>query len=135
MKTIVRALALAFVLTPLAGVAQEKKKYKILFLTQSKGFAHGSVTRKNGAPAPAEVSMTELGKASGLFDVECTQDASVITPEKLKELDAVMFYTTGALPISPEHFAALQDWLKSGKAFIGTHSATDTFGNFKPYYE
>ena len=135
MKTTVRALLCLFVLAPLAGLAQDKKKYKILFLTQSKGFAHGSVTRKGGALAPAEVSMTEIGKASGLFDVECTQDASVLTPEKLKELDAVMFYTTGALPISPEHFAAFQDWLKSGKAFIGTHSATDTFGNFKPYYE
>ena len=114
--------------------AQEKKKYKLLFITQSKGFKHGSVDRKDKPLAPSEVAVTEIGKESGLFEAECVQDASVLTPEKLKELDAVMFYTTGGLPISPEHFSAFEEWLKSGKAMIGAHSATDTFGNFKPYY-
>src|ERR1043166_3627084 len=135
MKSIPRALVVLLLAAPVAGVAQDKKKYKILFITQSKGFPHGSVTRKGAPLAAAEVSMTEIGKDSGLFDVECTQDASVLTSEKLRDLDAVMFYTTGALPISPENFAAFRDWLKSGKPMIGAHSATDTFGNLKPYYE
>jgi len=135
MGLIVRAVALLLLLTPLAGVAQEKKKYKILYISQSKGFKHGSVDRKKDAPlAPSEISVTEIGKESGLFDVECTQDASILTPEKLKDLDAVMFYTTGALPISKENFAAFEEWLKAGHAMIGTHSATDTFGEFKPYW-
>jgi len=137
MKLLSRILALLilFAGTALPGLAQDKKKYKMLFITQSKGFKHGSVNRKdpNGL-APSEVSVTELGKESGLFDVECTQDAAVLTPEKLKELDVVMFYTTGKLPISPENFTAFEDWLKSGKAMIGTHSATDTFGDFRPYF-
>lgn len=119
---------------PVAGVAQEKKKYKILYITQSKGFKHGSVDRKKADLAPSEIAMTELGASSGLFDVECTQDASVLTPEKLKDLDAVMFYTTGGLPISKENFAAFEEWLKNGHAMIGTHSATDTFGDFQPYW-
>lgn len=135
MRMLLRALVLALALAPAAGVAQDKKKYKILFITQSKGFKHGSVDRKKDAPlAPSEISMTEIGKDSGLFDVECTQDASVLTPDKLKELDAVMFYTTGGLPISKENFAAFEEWLKAGHAMIGTHSATDTFGDFQPYW-
>lgn len=113
-----------------------KKKYKMLFITQSKGFMHGSVKRKEPAIlSPSEVAVTDMAAKSGLFDVECSQDASIITAEKLKDLDIVMFYTTGALPISPENFTAFETWLKSGKGFIGTHSATDTFGGFKPYYE
>ncbi|HUR39482.1 MAG TPA: ThuA domain-containing protein, partial [Planctomycetota bacterium] len=135
MKALVRLSALLVLLTPLVGVAQEKKKYKILYISQSKGFKHGSVDRKKDAPlAPSEISVTEIGKESGLFDVECTQDASILTPEKLKELDAVMFYTTGGLPISKENFAAFEEWLKAGHAMIGAHSATDTFGDFQPYW-
>jgi hypothetical protein len=128
------ALALLALLAPSAGAAQDQKKYRMLFITQSKGFKHGSVDRKDQPLAPSEIAMTEIGNESGLFTVECTQDAAVLTAEKLKDLDAVMFYTTGGLPISPEHFEAFEAWLKSGKAMIGAHSATDTFGGFKPYY-
>src|SRR3954471_18110284 len=112
MRLILRAFALLLLLTPVVGVAQEKKKYKILYISQSKGFKHGSVDRKKDAPlAPSEISVTEIGKESGLFDVECTQDASILTPEKLKELDAVMFYTTGdPFPLSKENFAAFEEW-------------------------
>lgn len=112
-----------------------KKKYKLLYISQSKGFVHGSVKRATPATlAPSEQAVTEIGQETGLFDVECSQDASLITADKLKEVDIIMFYTTGALPINEETFKLFEDWLKSGKAFIGTHSATDTFGGFKPYY-
>ena len=135
MRHLVGAVILALALAPAAGVTQEKKKYKILYITQSKGFKHGSVDRKKDAPlAPSEISVTDIGATSGLFEVECTQDAAILTPDKLKTLDAVMFYTTGGLPISPENFTAFEEWLKSGKAMIGVHSSTDTFGNFKPYF-
>ena len=71
MRFLVRALLLTLALAPAAGVAQDKKKFKILYISQSKGFKHGSVDRKKDAPlAPSEISMTELGKDSGLFDVE-----------------------------------------------------------------
>jgi type 1 glutamine amidotransferase len=135
MKTLIRLFAVLLALAPFSVVsAQEGKTYRILYITQSKGFQHGSVKRK--APdqlAPSEIAMMEIAKASGLFDVECTQDASVLTAEKLKELDAVMFYTTGGLPITGV-FPQYEEWLKSGKAMIGVHSATDTLGNFKPYW-
>jgi len=135
MRHLLGVLVLLLAFAPAAGIAQDKKKYKILYITQSKGFKHGSVNRKSEADlAPSEVSVTDVGKTSGLFDVECTQDASILTAEKLKELDAVMFYTTGKLPISPENFSAFEEWLKAGHAMIGVHSSTDTFGDFKPYW-
>jgi hypothetical protein len=131
-----RIWAAVLLLAPLApaGTAQEGKKYRILYITQSKGFQHGSVKRKTPADlAPSEVAMTELAKSSGLFEVECTQDASILTAEKLQGLDAVMFYTTGDLPMR-EVFPKFEEWLQSGKAMIGVHSSTDTFGGFKPYW-
>jgi type 1 glutamine amidotransferase len=109
------------------------KKVKVLYLTQSMGFRHQPVTRKTPDElASSEKAFIEYGKTSGLFDVEATQDAKVITPEKLSQIDVLAFYTTGALPISDENWKAVQDWLASGKGgFIGIHSATDTQWDYK----
>jgi uncharacterized protein len=119
---------------------QPQKKAKVLFLTQSKGFEHGSVRRPQDRDelAPAEISMTQLGQQTGLFEVHCTQNAAAdFTRENLQNYDIVMFYTTGDLPIAPEDLDYfLNDWLKQkGKGFIGFHSATDTYHNHEPYWD
>src|SRR5260221_9430273 len=52
--------------------------------------------------------------------------ADKLSTESLKKYDGVMFEnTTGDRPI-PDKDAFLA-WLRSGKAFIGTHSCSDTF--------
>ncbi len=53
----------------------------------------------------------------------------------LPAYDAVVFYTTGELPISDADKANLLSWIKSGKGFIGIHSATDTFYKWPEYGE
>lgn len=114
------------------------EKSRILMLTQSSGFTHGSVKRPEGRLAPAEVAMIQLGQSSELFSVDCTQDAAAdFTMENLKNYDIVAFYTTGALPIAEENLSYfLNDWLKQkGHGFIGFHSATDTYGDYQPYWE
>jgi type 1 glutamine amidotransferase len=121
-----------------ANAAEPAKKARVLFVTQSAGFRHGSVTRKEQKLSPAEVAMTQLGQQTGLFDVHCTQDcAADFTRENLKNYDIVMFYTTLDLPIYvAELDYVLNDWLKQkGHGFIGFHSATDTFHENQPYWE
>ena len=113
----------------LAGpaLAGSGAKPRMLYLTQSVGFRHAPVIRPDGGLAPSEVALTAIAKDSGAFTVETTQDASTITPEKLKTVDVLMFYTTGALPISATSWTAIQDWVASDKGgFIGLHSAADT---------
>jgi type 1 glutamine amidotransferase len=115
-----------------------KQNARILMLTQSAGFKHGSVTRKEGQLSPAERAITELGISSGLFRVDCTQDAAKdFTKQALDNYDIVFFYTTGNLPIPQdvlEYF--LGDWLKRpGHGFIGAHSAADTYHNYQPYWD
>jgi type 1 glutamine amidotransferase len=113
------------------------KKVKVLYLTQSRGFVHQPVNRKgkdgkDAALASSEVAFIDYGRSTGLFDVEATQDATVITPDKLKQIDVLAFYTTGALPISDANWTAVQEWVKSGKGgFVGIHSATDTQWDYK----
>ncbi len=142
MKLRVALIALGFagmLISPLfADVASERKAARMLMVTQSAGFKHGSVTRKPDALSPAERAITELGISSGLFRVDCTQDvASAFTKEKLQHYDIVLFYTTGDLPISEDardYF--FNEWLKQpGHGFIGVHSATDTYHNYKPYWD
>lgn len=133
-------------------VAQEKeqsnqskpdKPVRILFITQSKGFEHEAVNRRKagGKLAPAEEAMTQLGLKSGLFRVDCSQDAERhVTKENLQNYDIVMFYTTGdkdRFPITQENLDyLLNDWLKQeGHGFIGVHSAADTYKDYAPYYD
>lgn len=120
----------------LAGDAP-KKSARMLMLTQSAGFRHPSVTRKDDKLSPAERAMTDLGVGSNVFRVDCTQDASKITKEQLDGYDIVMFYTTGDLPFSDEVRDYLfGTWVKQkGHGFIGAHSAADTYHNYEPYWE
>ena len=111
---------------------------RVLFVTQSAGFRHGSVTRKEGNLSVSERVMTELGVSSNEFRVDCTQDvAKDFTKERLEHYDIVMFYTTGKLPITQENLDYFfNDWLKKkGHGFIGTHSAADTFKDYEPYWD
>jgi type 1 glutamine amidotransferase len=56
----------------------------------------------------------------------------VFSAEALRDFDGVIFLnTTGELPV-PD-LAAFLDWIKSGKAFIGFHAATDTFKSSDAY--
>ena len=114
-----------------------KKTAHVLMVTQSAGFRHGPVTRKDGALAPAERTMTDLGISSNLFRVDCTQDCSKITKEQLDNYDIVMFYTTLNLPFQDDVRDYLFNvWVKQkGHGFIGTHSAADTFHEYQPYWE
>ncbi len=45
----------------------------------------------------------------------------------LRDYAAVVFYTTGELPMSADQKAALIAFVRDGGAFVGVHSAADTF--------
>lgn len=120
------------------GQELRAEESRVLMVTQSQGFRHGSVTRKNDTLAPAEVAMIQLGQQTELFKVDCTQDAeSDFTKENLQNYDIVMFYTTGMLPISEANLDYFfNTWLKQkGHGVIGFHSATDTFKEYEPFWD
>jgi uncharacterized protein len=48
-----------------------------------------------------------------------------VNKETLKNFDCVFFYTTGK-PLTKEELNDLEEWVKAGGAFAGTHSASDT---------
>jgi hypothetical protein len=138
-RTFVAALS-AGLLAAQAAAADDvpNPNARILMVTHSAGYRHGSVTRPGSGLAPAEDVLTRLGVESGLFRVDCTQDAARdFTREALEQYDIVFFYTTGTLPIDEQTLDFfLNDWLqRPGHGFIGTHSATDTFHDYQPYWD
>jgi putative heme-binding domain-containing protein len=100
---------------------------RVLVLTTSAGFEHDVVRRS----APERLSLVEralidLGE-EGHFEAVPTRDLGEFEPARLSRYDAVLFYTTGELPLSPAQRTALLDFVARGKGFVGVHSATDTF--------
>ena len=124
-----------------AKTSSADKPARILFVTQSFEFKHSAVTRKNDQLSPAEKTMTDLANSSGVFQIDCTQDAvKALTKENLQNYDILMFYTTGHRAKWPMDDAALQyvfkDWVQQkGHGFIGVHSAADTLEDYEPYWE
>lgn len=101
---------------------------KVLYLTHSAGFKHDVLPL-------SEQILKQIGERSGSFEVTATQDCSALSRDGLKPYDAVVFYTTGELPISDAQKAAFLDFIRSGKGFVGIHSATDTFYKWPEYGE
>ena len=124
-----RFLALLGILSALltGPVLAAPAKPRVLYLSQSVGWRHAPVIRLDGDLSPSEIALADLARTSGAFTLETTQDAREITAERLRGVDVLMFYTTGALPITPGNWQAIQDWVASGKGgFVGLHSAADT---------
>jgi type 1 glutamine amidotransferase len=97
------------------------------------------------------LSLKMMGQKTGAYTADHTEDESVFEPENLQQYDAViMLNTTGEIfrPKDLPQDAAerkkaeereerlkksLADFVKSGKGLAGTHSATDTYHNWKEY--
>jgi uncharacterized protein len=108
---------------------------KILFFTKSSNFEHNVIKERPGQLSFAARVLQALGPAHNV-EFTFSKDGSRFAPDYLAQFDAFFFYTSGDLlspgkdgnpPMSPAGKQALLDAIRHGKAFIGTHSAADTF--------
>ena len=119
----------------LSANAQAPRK-RVLAIGEVKGWQHESVSH-------ALASVERWGKETGLWDTFIRTDTQLITKKKLPSnaknldyFDAVLFYTTGELPMDDEQKASLLTFVRDeGKGFIGVHSAADTFYKWPEYGE
>jgi len=64
-----------------------------------------------------------LGKKSGAFEVAMvSEDASIFTPKKLADFDAIVMNNCNELHLDVERSRALQDFVKNGKGVVGLGS-------------
>jgi type 1 glutamine amidotransferase len=102
---------------------------RVLVVTHTTGFRHDSI-------AAAENALRAIGSESGLFQTEFCRTADDVrtrlTPAALASVDAVFFAnTTGNLGITD--VGAFLGWVAGGKAFLGAHSASDTYHDSPEY--
>jgi uncharacterized protein len=137
-----------FVLGCGAAAAADAKNKRLLLVTDSGGFVHDSV-------GLAEQILKDIGPKNG-FEVTCyryTRDPNApgfakyaenfrratgvtvepescgrVNKETLKNFDVVLFFTTGS-PLTKDELKDLEEWVKAGGGFAGTHCATDTLYN------
>jgi uncharacterized protein len=98
----------------------ERWPNRILYFTHSAGYRHEVIPTSQGV-------LKEIGENSRAFEMTATEDVSVFTAENLRHYAAVIFFTTGELPMSDAQKGALLAFVRSGGGFIGVHSASDTF--------
>jgi type 1 glutamine amidotransferase len=132
----VRLRRAAFVAAFAFGLSTTAAPKHVLVVTAVQGFPHSS------RPL-AEKVIAGLGEQTGLFTVDYvrggkdgrgTEDFEKMTREALKKVDCIIFAnTTGDLPLPEKE--ALTDFVKSGKGFVGMHSASDTYHGWKPYID
>jgi type 1 glutamine amidotransferase len=140
MVVAIAALALADVSSQDAPASGKK----LLVLTHAALLKHASV-------AAAEKMFPELAKRGG-FEVTIKSDGrqgvgrtdpkeaaafdfSFLTPAYLTQFDAVLMFTNGNLPLTPEQKKSLVDFVRNGKGMVGVHCATVTMYDYPEYGE
>lgn len=117
--------------TPAAPASSGTTPARLLVVTHTTGFRHDSI------PA-AEAALSAVGVESGLYETEFCRTADEVrarlTPGALAAVNAVFFAnTTGDLGIAD--MPAFLGWIAGGGAFLGTHSAADTYHESPAFLE
>jgi hypothetical protein len=124
---------------PKQAPAKPAKPRKLLVYTRASGYYHDSI------PLAAKV-VQAMGRQTGAYEAVITDDPAQVTPENLKNFDAIfMDSTTGNcfLPAKSKDSAelkqeevakkALLEFVSGGKGLIGCHAATDCYYGWKEY--
>jgi uncharacterized protein len=127
-----------------AQADETKKKRQLLAYTRSQTFEHPVVRPAKGkTKCLVEEVLADLGGKHG-FEVTHTKDGRIFLTENLKKFDALFFETQGDLtkegvdrqpPMPPEGKKAILDFVASGKGFVGSHCASDTFHSPGPPFQ
>jgi type 1 glutamine amidotransferase len=114
-----------FALALFAVLASAQPK-RVLYVTHSAGFVHGSI-------AVSHRVLADLARTNGRFEVVSTEDLSFFDADRLNQFDAVFFFTSGELPLTDTQKRNLLEFVRGGKGFGGAHSATDTLYRWPEY--
>jgi type 1 glutamine amidotransferase len=130
---------------PEKAPVRPKQPRKILIFSRTAGFRHDSI--------PVGVkAITMMGDKTGAYTALATEDESFFEPQKLSVFDAVFMLNTTGDCLKPKTGKdangaeiaeaaqreallkkSLADFVSGGKGLMGTHSATDTYHNWKEY--
>jgi uncharacterized protein (TIGR03437 family) len=115
------------ILLLLSSYASAFAAKRVLYVTATAGFRHtDSIDASIGV-------MQQIARDSGVLEIVHTEDLSLISAENLRNFDAIYFFTSGELPLSDQQKSDLLDFVRQGKGFGGSHSATDCLYTWPDY--
>lgn len=95
-----------------------KKKPRLLVFSKTAGYRHASIAKGKEA--------IRLLAEKNNFTIDTTEDANNFTKKNLKKYAAVIFLSTTGNVLNEEQQKAFEEFIRSGKGFMGIHAATDT---------
>ena len=95
-----------------------QKQFKVLLITTTNGWRHESIH--------AGVLAIQQLAARNFFDVVYFDDPNSITDKNLQQYQAVIFLNTTADIFDTAQQRVFERFIRSGKGYIGIHSASDT---------
>ncbi|NNF42884.1 MAG: ThuA domain-containing protein [Phycisphaerales bacterium] len=98
--------------TPTAAPA-----FRVLVFSKTAGFRHGCIP--DGVAAVRAIG-------GDRFTVDATEDASLLTAEKLASYRVVVFLNTTGDVLDDTQQAAFEGFIRSGRGYVGVHAAADT---------
>lgn len=108
-----------------ADATKPARPRRVLIFYRTEGYVHASIPVGNFA-------LAEMGRVTGAYDAELSNDMAAFTPDALTRFDGVLFNSTTKLAFAdPAQRAALMDFIeKRGGGLMGIHAATDNFYDF-----
>lgn len=119
MKSVKPLLALAIFISCTCFITSaQNKQFKALLVTTTKGWHHESLHY-------GVVALKELG-VKNYFDVVLFEDPNAFTDKYLEQFQVlILLNTTGDILDSAQQ-KVMERFIRSGKGFVGIHSASDT---------
>jgi type 1 glutamine amidotransferase len=105
---------------PAKARARPAAPRRVLVLYRTQGYVHAAIPYANEA-------LKLLGEVTGAYQVELTDDTTLLAPAALVRFDAIVLNNATHLALSPEERAALLAFVRGGKGLVGIHSASDSF--------
>lgn len=107
-----------FLFTHLSVQAAEPGQFKVLLFTKTDGFHHKAINE--GVTAIRKMAEKHH------FNLDWHEDSKVFNEKNLEQYDVIFFLLTTGDILNDEQQVAMEQFIQSGKGFVGVHSASDT---------
>lgn len=105
-------------MVPTAAPAQSSEDLSLLVYSHTNGYRHQSIS--DGIE-----TLRSLADEHG-WSVEATEDSTAFRPNRLSNVDVIVFLNTSDDVLGPEGQKALRSFVENGGGFVGVHAAADT---------
>jgi type 1 glutamine amidotransferase len=114
----IKRLILTLLLTLAIAPAFSQRQFKVLLFTRTVGWHHESINE--GVDAIRKLAERHS------FAVDWQENPGTFTDARLADYQAIIFLNTTGDVLNDEQQKAMEKFIRSGKGFVGIHSAADT---------